>query len=1024
MELGKHQRATLTAKTLWKGKVKPTQNGEPTETTAVKESSSLRILPKAQVPSESGFLRFTFVPSFGRLPNQFHVVDATSFLARVSEDPLEKNNQDTGNTTVVAAEGQAIESGPKRNSEASGCTKNIHKHLQPQECNASQEMDKDDLFQADFVFVMDSDEDKTTKADNGYRFARSHIVDPAQASTSSESRRDAPNPPFTELPHSSASQQKQCQLTSSLSTSGHLSHQSPVVYSLSPTNIKAEPDLTPTLHQASSVQESQSQWQSANGSTTHLSSTYLQSTACYSAPFSKLKRPPFPFNSLSDSVQSQASHLHRISESPRSPLPTKDLPSSSHISSSSDTLQSLSPHTLSPPPPKRFNTLASVPIYITTHLLSPSPKPLSSPCHGSSSTICSVNKTCSQIPSEGKSGIRSLLPTRLSVLTAILKSGSSPKRSISPASCPATFSPNSLGSSTLTIDQKFKTTPPTPKKVPSNYSVRSDSPGQDEYLLSVFTNVPNHMTLSSKSSPTFRARSVSPKCYLDAGELSPDKLRPLSPTISTYRKTVVSPLLHPMVLNSSLPPHVPRNTSHITSKRACSPAHRYRGPEKSKKVHTYSPTFTAKSYPVSTAASNQRDTFSPTSEKRSLFSPHFLQSTCKSKAYLPQVSAKNLNGHSQAPHWPSSHKGSTSPASPDHTVSPPSVQINSSSIHANYRACPFSSRPRTPVMHPRSPTRVHSPCSLLSRSRESTSPLPSDSKASQPHKIKASYKVFAAIPTNTLLLEQKAVNEPEVEDSTLDTHSEICSPAQLRQQTEELCAAIDEVLQDPLSMHQHDSSPGSLQNLLASDASKTSTALQRPAGRETRFANLNLWTPTENDSKKTRPGVIRPTTVKAKIIFKKEDPIQPNPFKKYLEETTESQTEQVQLFPILFPLLNQTFQLSPLHLQVISHADFLTPGPFSHLSSILADTYDNSYSPYRHNNLYNKPTHPIVPIPENEALSSKELHSARVQSKADLLPHQENKDRSRGSFEDNAFPHSEASSLLRGDPGDYPAKPN
>ncbi|XP_077164936.1 muscular LMNA-interacting protein isoform X6 [Paroedura picta] len=505
MELGKHQRATLTAKTLWKGKVKqPTQNGEPTETTAVKESSSLRILPKAQVPSESGFLRFTFVPSFGRLPNQFHVVDATSFLARVSEDPLEKNNQDTGNTTVVAAEGQAIESGPKRNSEASGCTKNIHKHLQPQECNASQEMDKDDLFQADFVFVMDSDEDKTTKADNGYRFARSHIVDPAQASTSSESRRDAPNPPFTELPHSSASQQKQC----------------------------------------------------------------------------------------------------------------------------------------------------------------------------------------------------------------------------------------------------------------------------------------------------------------------------------------------------------------------------------------------------------------------------------------------------------------------------------------------------------------------------------------QPHKIKASYKVFAAIPTNTLLLEQKAVNEPEVEDSTLDTHSEICSPAQLRQQTEELCAAIDEVLQDPLSMHQHDSSPGSLQNLLASDASKTSTALQRPAGRETRFANLNLWTPTENDSKKTRPGVIRPTTVKAKIIFKKEDPIQPNPFKKYLEETTESQTEQVQLFPILFPLLNQTFQLSPLHLQVISHADFLTPGPFSHLSSILADTYDNSYSPYRHNNLYNKPTHPIVPIPENEALSSKELHSARVQSKADLLPHQENKDRSRGSFEDNAFPHSEASSLLRGDPGDYPAKPN
>ncbi|XP_015279474.1 PREDICTED: muscular LMNA-interacting protein isoform X3 [Gekko japonicus] len=425
MELGKYKKEILTGETLWKEKLKqPTQNGEPTETAAVKESSSLRLFSREQVPSESGVLRFTFVPSFGRLPNKFHAVDATSFLVRVSEDPLEKNNQETRNMSEVVAEGQAIESGPKRNSEASGCTKNIHKHLQPQECNARKGKMDNDLFQADFVFVMDSDEEKATMAGNGYRYARSHILDTSHASTSSESRGNESKPPHTELPHSSSSQQKHC----------------------------------------------------------------------------------------------------------------------------------------------------------------------------------------------------------------------------------------------------------------------------------------------------------------------------------------------------------------------------------------------------------------------------------------------------------------------------------------------------------------------------------------QPHKIKASYKVFAAIPTNTLLLEQKALNEPEGEESTLDTHSEICSPAQLRQQTEELCAAIDEVLQDPLATHQHDSSPRSLQNLLALDAGKTSTALQRPAGRETRFANLNLRTPTENDSKKTRPGVIRPSTVKAKIIYKKEDPIQPNPFKKYLEETTESQTEQ--------------------------------------------------------------------------------LYSARVQSKADLLPHQENKDQSRGNFADNALPHCGISSLLRGEPGDYPAKPN
>nr|XP_056712144.1 muscular LMNA-interacting protein [Euleptes europaea] len=989
MELGGHERETSTRDTLWKEKLKPTQNGEPTETTAVKESSFLRFLSREQVPSESGFLRFTFVPSFGRLPSQFHAVDATSYLVRVSEDPLEKNNQEIRNVTELVAKGQAIQSRPKRNSEASGCTKNIHEHLQSPESNVSKgEMDRDDLFQADFVFVMDSDEDKKTMSGNGYGHARPQILDTSRASTSCESRGNASIPSHTELPHSSASQQKQCQLTSPLSTSGHLSHKSPVIHSLSPTNPKVEPDLAPTLHKASSVQESHSQWQSANGSTMHQSSTYLQSTASYSVPFSILKRPPFPFNSLSDSVQSpcniQANNLHKMSDSTTSPPPSKYLSLASQISSSSDTLQSSSPHTLSPPPPKRFNTLASVPIYITTHLLSPSPKPLSPSFHGSSSTICSENNPCSQRPSKGKSGIRSPLPTRLSLLTAILKSGSSPKRPFSPASCPATFSPNSLGSSTLAIDQKFKTTPPTPNKLPSNYSVRSDSPGQDEYLLSVFTNIPDHMTLPSKSSPTFRARSVSPKIFLDAGELSPDKLRPLSPTISTYRKTVVSPLLHPTTLNSSLPPHVPKNAPQITSKGAYSPAHRYRGPEKSKKVHTYSPTFTTKSYPVSTPANNQRDMFSTPSEKYSPVSPYFLQPTCKSKACLPQVSAKDLNGHLSvpSPHWPFSHKGSTSPTSPDYSVSPPSVRINSSSIHASYRACPSSSRPRTPLMQPRSPTRVRSPCSLLSTSRESTSPVPSDSKAPQPHKIKASYKAFAAIPTNTLLLDQKELNEPESEENTLDTHSEICSPAQLRQQTEELCAAIDEVLQDPLSTQQHGSSPSALQNLLVSDTGKTSTALQRPAGRETRFANLNLRMPTENESKKTRPGVIRPTTVKAKIIFKKEDPIQPNPFKKYMEETTESQTEQV-----------------------ISHADLLTPGPFSHLGSIFADSYDNFYSPYRHNTLYNKPVHPIVPIPENEALSSKELHSVRVQSKTGVLPHHENKDRSRGSFADPTKPN-------------------
>ncbi|CAM2112096.1 unnamed protein product [Caretta caretta] len=228
-----------------------------------------------------------------------------------------------------------------------------------------------------------------------------------------------------------------------------------------------------------------------------------------------------------------------------------------------------------------------------------------------------------------------------------------------------------------------------------------------------------------------------------------------------------------------------------------------------------------------------------------------------------------------------------------------------------------------------SPTKLkvecQSPCTPLSRSRELSSPKsfsrPPDHESLKPkqYKIKTSYKAFAAIPTNTLLMEQKALEEPiktekVTEDATLDTNSEMCSPAQLRQQTEELCAAIDQVLQDPLPMRRCESSPSSLHTSMDSDVGKMSATLQRAAGRETRYANLYLLTPTVTESQLTKPGVIRPGPVKTKILLKTEEPYQPNPFKKYLEETRDPDIE--------------------------------------------------------------KPSHPIVPIPENKALSSKEFHSA------------------------------------------------
>ncbi|NWH51846.1 MLIP protein, partial [Fregata magnificens] len=205
----------------------------------------------------------------------------------------------------------------------------------------------------------------------------------------------------------------------------------------------------------------------------------------------------------------------------------------------------------------------------------------------------------------------------------------------------------------------------------------------------------------------------------------------------------------------------------------------------------------------------------------------------------------------------------------------------------------------------KSPGDGHVPGAVLSHST-------ADLQKHQQYKIKTSYKAFAAIPTNTLLMEQKALEEPTktasmTEGTAWDTHSEMCSPAQLRQQTEELCAVIDEVLQDPLTMvtHQYFSADehgvrcwqvtpqsNSLLLIYLFILYKVSTTLQRAAGRETRYANLYKSAPMVTESQLTKPGVIRPVLVKGKSAQQKEEPYQPNPFKKYLEEISGEDTEQ------------------------------------------------------------------------------------------------------------------------------------
>ncbi|XP_028720524.1 muscular LMNA-interacting protein isoform X27 [Peromyscus leucopus] len=265
-------------------------------------------------------------------------------------------------------------------------------------------------------------------------------------------------------------------------------------------------------------------------------------------------------------------------------------------------------------------------------------------------------------------------------------------------------------------------------------------------------------------------------------------------------------------------------------------------------------------------------------------------------------------------------------------------------------------------------------------------------KHGQQYKTKSSYKAFAAIPTNTLLLEQKALDEPARTESSskasvLDLPVELCFPAQLRQQTEELCATIDKVLQDSLSMHSSDSPSRPPQKMLGSETIKTPTTHPRAAGRETKYANLLSSSSTASESQLTKPGVIRPVPVKSKLLLRKEEEVyEPNPFSKYLEDNSSLFSEQDVAIPHRPVSLHPLYQSklyppakSLLHPQTLSHADCLTTGPFGHLSSFsLRDEQEKSPTLLSQNTCNKlgifsvKLGHPMVTIPEHDTLDSKE----------------------------------------------------
>ncbi|XP_029337315.1 muscular LMNA-interacting protein isoform X29 [Mus caroli] len=202
--------------------------------------------------------------------------------------------------------------------------------------------------------------------------------------------------------------------------------------------------------------------------------------------------------------------------------------------------------------------------------------------------------------------------------------------------------------------------------------------------------------------------------------------------------------------------------------------------------------------------------------------------------------------------------------------------------------------------------------------------------------------------------------------------------------------------------HSSDSPSRPPQTMLGSETIKTPTTHPRAAGRETKYANLSSSSSTASESQLTKPGVIRPVPVKSKLLLRKDEEVyEPNPFSKYLEDNSGLFSEQdmaISQKPVSLHPLYQSKLYPPakslLYPQTLSHADCLTPGPFSHLSSFsLRDEQEKSptlLSQDTNNKLgifSVKLGHPMVTIPEHDTLDSKEeplSHSGLIQGKYEV----------------------------------------
>ncbi|KAG8444917.1 hypothetical protein GDO86_009900, partial [Hymenochirus boettgeri] len=412
----------------------------------------------------------------------------------------------------------------------------------------------------------------------------------------------------------------------------------------------------------------------------------------------------------------------------------------------------------------REQTLSSFPIKIIRHPLCSSPSPLHSPFYGSSSTICSLSESCNPISPAPSCEVFSPASSRLSLLTSLLKFN----RPFHGSQQSLHLSQRYLASqqeNTCPFLQKSVLQSTIPRKSFSCFSLNSkqEPEARDFYR-------------QAKATPSISESNI---LQVDCSFYQkPLNFSASDMTHTTIWKSPITDKFTPSDCKENIPPYIlkpPLNKSSNIRKQT-------KGEILSPSLHLNMAHSTPNlTHQGQTIHQLQKYTLFVDKEMPASYtSPNNSIVQSSEAAYLPNSTSLPLN---------TVEKLNVSQSMTSHIL--PNHKLFSNALPLKETARKYEPIYTSPVS--------------LSRSSEFLS-LSQCSQNEKLYRIKPNYKVFAAVPTNTLLLDQKALDEPQTNeaiaalDEKMETHCEMYSPAQLRQQTEEICAVIDEVLHDPLPL--------------------------------------------------------------------------------------------------------------------------------------------------------------------------------------------------------------------------------